>query len=326
MYQKTIELRNEILQKLPEGSVVTAHTEHQHFYKVTATGDLYPSVTGKLQILKEEGLSDWKMNQALNYVSMHFNKFTEANVMEHIQAASKTSSDIFEDAGDIGTFIHDIREAYFSHWISTGERPNDIMEFIHRKSQEDKYAGFAADPRNQARAISAMRALEKFCTEYEYEPVFTELYLYSHIHKLGGALDDLGTMLKIEVPGDPNCLHEPFRTERKDRFSWKCMHCKRRGKRIFVLLDLKTSNQFKNHYFFQVALYYDMLRELTGMTPHECFILKVSKTDGTYKIENLKKPKKLAQYARHVLKVNEAVEFIKELRHDNQKKVEKLII
>ena len=64
-----------------------------------------------------------------------------------------------------------------------------------------------------------------------------------------------------------------------------------------------------------------MFVQLTGLRPQRCFILKVSKEDGTYKIEDLKKPARIAQYALALLKTDEGVEFIKGLRKDNQRSV-----
>jgi hypothetical protein len=309
MHAQTIELRNLIRAALPEGSVVTAHNEDGHFYKVVATGHVYPSVTGKLQILKEEGITEWKMNRVLDYVFANYDKFTGETIMEHIRLAQQVPIDMFEDAGDIGTAIHDSREAYFTEWINTGVRPENPIRFIVEVAREDM------------RAVSAMRALEKFCIEYEYEPVVTEQYVYSHRMQLGGALDDLGTIKKVLHPGSPECKHEMMEFERYKKLRNHCFACGYETTRIFCLLDIKTSNQFKDHYFYQVALYFDMFRKLTKLTPEMSFILKLSKVDGTYKIEDLKRPKKLAQYANHVLKVNDGREFIKSLRKNNQKKV-----
>lgn len=315
MHPRTIELRKAIRAALPEGSVVTAHTEREHFYKVAATGDVYPSVTGKLQILKEEGLSDWKMNRALDYVFANYAAMNDGNIFEHLRLAKAAPVDQFEDAGDIGTRIHDYRERYFTDWIQSRVRPASALAFIPEPERVD------------LRAVSAIRALEKFCIEYEYEPVVTEEYLYSHELKLGGALDDLGTMRKVVEKGRDNCLHiDSMDTMNHKKYDWVCIGCGRKTKREFVLLDVKTSNQFKNHYFFQVAMYFDMFRKLTSLVPERCFILKLSKEDGTFKIEDLKKPKKLAQLARLVLKLNDGIAFIKELRKDNQKTVKKITI
>lgn len=300
------EIRQKIAQAIPEGSVITKHNDFGHFYEVPASDGsrvVYPSVTGKLQILKDESLINHKAKQALQYVFEHFTKFTEANIMEHLDKASKRADDGRDQAGHIGTQIHDYREEFFRKWILTGKRPEHILSLI----PEEHY---------DTRSVSALRALDKFCSDFDYVPVATELYVYSHKIKLAGALDDLGIMRRVIRAGNPACAH--------DMVGSHCVKCDYKEVREFVLMDIKTSNQFKDHYFFQVALYYWMFYQLTGLKPQRCFILKLSKEDGTYKIEDLKRPGKLAQYSRHMLKTNEAVEFIKSLRKDNQKKVLKI--
>jgi asparagine synthetase B (glutamine-hydrolysing) len=105
-----------------------------------------------------------------------------------------------------------------------------------------------------------------------------------------------------------------------------CVACGRQYRYQFVLLDLKTSNQFKDHYFFQVAMYWWMFWKIIGIDhkPEKCLILKVSKEDGRYKIEDLKMPARLAGYAKHMLRTKEGMEFIRELRKDNQRNVVKI--
>lgn len=307
------EIRETILLKLPEGKVIPRHTEKEHFYEIKEfvgsenKGPIYPSVTGKLQILKDPSLINYKMNRSLDYVFAHFKEFTDANIMEQMDIASKVSGGILEDAGDIGTRIHDLREKIFKEWIKIGVRPNDFVSFIP-KGEED------------VRTISALRALEKFCIERDYIPLVSELYVYSHKFKVAGSLDDIGLIKKVLVESlDKDCLHDSNIMEHGGKMT--CLRCGLQYKYELCLLDVKTSNQLKDHYFFQVALYGWMFKELTGLKPSRQFILKLSKEDGTYKIEDLKKPSALARYSKHMLKTNEGIEFIKTLRKDNQKVV-----
>lgn len=274
-------LRQQILEKLPEGTVKAEHTERHHFYRIVPKDVVYPSVTGKLQILKDEGLMSYRMNRALDYVFAHRKRLADdGEVMAVLDEASKESDRLLKDAGEIGTLIHDAREAYFNAWILTGERPENARAFIPPGCID-------------RRAVSAIRGLEQFVKDYEYVPVISELYVYSEKWQVAGALDDVGLV-----------THE--------------------GKRKICLLDLKSSNRFKSHFFFQVALYYAMFSELTGILPDCVLILKVSKENGGYAIEELTHLPKLIEYVEHVLKVNEAVDFIKTLQKDNQKNVVKL--
>jgi hypothetical protein len=276
---KAAELRALILEKLPPGTVIPRHTEKDHFYEVPRVNRTYPSVTGKLQVLKDEGLINYKMNRALEYVSVHRSEMVDPErAMQILDEASKESDVVLRDAGEIGTIIHDAREAYFNEWVKTGERPTDLRQFIPAHVTD-------------RRAISGLRGVEKFCIEQKYQPVISELYLYDEGWETAGALDDIGLM------GDEETI---------------------------VLLDLKSSNRFKTPYFLQVSMYWSMFSMLTGVIPEKVLILKVSKDDGTYKLEELKDLPKLVEYAGHMLKMNEGLDFIEGMRKDNQKNVVKL--
>ena len=273
---KAAELRARILEALPEGTVVPRHTEKAHFYEVPRVGLTYPSVTGKLQALKDEGLINYKMNRALEYVSVHKDEMIDpSRAMEVLDEASKESDKILKDAGDIGTIIHNAREEYFNDWIATGARPTDLRRFIPPHVTD-------------RRAISGLRGVERFCVEHKYQPVVSELYLYDEEWETAGALDDIGLMGDLET---------------------------------IVLLDLKSSNRFKDHYFFQVAMYWRMFGKLTGIWPERALILKSSKEDGTYKLEELRELPKLVEYADHLVRLNEGLAFVEAMRKDNQKNV-----
>lgn len=310
-------LRAKIESMIPMDLVLPRHTDREHFYEIQpekgVKGPVYPSVTGKLQILKDEGLINYKMDRALEYVFANFKTFTDQNIVQEIDKASKVSGGILIDAGSVGTAIHDVREAIFKHWIKTGEKPEDFLSFIPPENPD-------------TRIVSAIRALRRFVDERNYIPVACELFIYSHKLKVAGTLDDLGMMKETVIePGDPDCNHEALMVT-KGGLLERCLRpqCLGKWEWQFVLCDLKSSNQFKDHYFFQVALYNSMFTGLTGLRPKRCFILKVSKEDGSYKIEDLKEMRKLGDYCRAMIKVNEGIEFIRSLRKDNQRTVIKL--
>lgn len=307
-------IRAILQEKLPKNSVTTAHTKEGHFYKVGE--ETYPSVTGLLQLIKDEGLMNWKMNRAVDYIFAHYKEFTDENILQHLDTAKIAPAEIFEEAGHIGTFIHDCREAYFKKWIELDEKPQaKPISFIPIVAGED------------LRTISALRALEKFVTDYDYWPVACELYVYDSKLKCGGTLDDLGLIRLEKRKGvDPNCFHDQ-RVEHPVKNKITCMRCGQQITKEFylTLLDIKTSNQFKDHYFFQVGMYYKMFYQLTGLRPRKTYILKLSKENGIYKLEDLRQPSKLASYAASIMTANKGLQFIKSLRKDNLKKVGKKI-
>lgn len=300
---------------LPEDSVITDHDKDGHFYKIMTpdedgvVGQKYPSVTGKIKVIKDEGLMNYRMNRAIDYFFKNFSQINDSNLMEHLDLASRVSVDILTDAGDIGREVHDARERYFRKWIETGVNPGSALDFIPNEI-EDK------------RINSALRALNAFISDYKYVPIATELFVYSHKLKIAGTLDDIG-LITIELrPGKEGCSHEMIENNKNESI---CLKCGLKNRTYLTLLDLKTSNQFKDHYFFQVSLYYEMFKKLTDINPERLFILKVSKEDGTYKLEELKNISKLVYFAKQMIKVDDGINYIKSIRKDNQKVVGKLM-
>jgi len=258
--------------KLPADLVVPEHSNLGHFYRVH--GKLLPSVTGALKLLKDESLQNWKVNTACQYILEHADRAsTLESLAELIVEAKRQPQEIFTDAGSVGTDIHSYREQYFSEWIVTNKKPAKTTDFI------------PADE-NDIRAISAMRALQKFVDDYDYVPIACEVRVYSEKYNLAGSLDDIG-FLGGEL-GD------------------------------LVILDLKSSNYLHDIYWKQVAMYYMMFKENTGLKPKKCYILQVSKINGTYKLEEIKQIHKVVNGCKALFKVNACMEMIKNARAEKQ--------
>lgn len=287
------DIRIIIREKIPQQSVDIAHNSEGHFYKRPHIECPYPSVNGKINIIKEKGLMDWKMNKALDYVFRHIKEITEKNAMEIRDNAEMASVVELEEAGDIGTEIHNYRETIFKDWIRLGYRPKDFISYIP-KDEED------------IRAVSAIGALEKFCKDYFYQPIVTEQYVYNDKLQLGGTLDDIGFIYLPVRQGMHGCDH--------DVIGDACIKCELKLKRYLALIDLKTSNYFKNTYWIQVALYYYMFCQLTGLKLPIQMILKLDKYNRTYKIERLKEISKLVRISKEILKVSDGMELITKLR------------
>lgn len=335
------EIREKIHAALPPGRVVPRHTGNGHFYEVrklvdisaplekqegtkevmsdlgvietvpnmvpNVLGRVFPSVTGKIAQLKDPGLMNYKMNRAVEHFVTHIREITPENVLDHAAAAKQASDLILEDASDIGTEIHEWRQRIFDHWIASGEKSSNFVEFIPPMEQD-------------IRAVSAIRALQSFVEDYDYHPVACELFVYSHKLEVSGTLDDLGMMRRYLHDGDKDCAHD-FGEPMGKYGKVSCLKCPMQFLYEFVLMDIKSSNQLKDHYFYQVALYWEMFRKLLGFQPARCVIVQLSKTTGKYALEDLKRPAKLAQYSKHMLKLDEGTEFIKSLRKNNQKTI-----
>ena len=296
--------RKIILDAIPEGTVIPRHDESGHKYYIPSIDKTLRSVTEKLAIIKDPSLMNWKMNKALDYISRNWRNINEQTIMDIIDAAAKAPVEEFEDAGDVGRDIHSYREAYFKEWILTGNRPVNALDFIPKDERD-------------IRVVSAIRALEKFCIKENYIPLATELYVYSEKYNIAGTLDDIGIMLKISrKPNIENCTEKHLSHYPKlGHFS--CSKCGIMYKVQLVLSDLKTSNQIKTSFAYQIALYYGMFKELTGLTPKRNFVLKLSKIDGTYLIQDIFQINKILSYAKAVLKVNEGENFVKKIFERN---------
>jgi hypothetical protein len=281
------DIRVQIDKALPPGAVVPQHTADGHFYGAPS-GNVYPSVTGKLSAVKDESIQNWNMNEALRFVEQNLKRVIQ-NGEVHIPSAidlfaeaQRVPKGLLHAAGDIGTQVHDRREKYFQAWIDSGKvtgwRPN-VREFITD----------ADDPR----IICGMIALDKFLTDTGYIPIRTEVMVYSDKYKVAGMLDDIGLM-----------LHNGY---------WK-----------LTLMDVKTSNQMKAHYWLQVALYHMMFKDLVGLKPEVNMILKLNKDVPVYNVEFIQSIGRVVAGAKNVLKVSDTMDFIKSKRKNNGKTVVKI--
>ena len=309
VYDLVESTQKQIDNALPPGAVVPRHTGRGHFYQVP-NGKVYPSVTGIISIVKDESIQEFDKNEALRYVEAHVHTcvvngtLDYLKVMDMLHNAKKASRGVLMDAADIGTQIHDRREKYYQDWIYAGADKRPSIESYYDVNQDD------------SRLVSAMRALGKFCDEHEYIPIRCEMLVYSDKYELAGTLDDLGMVNTVTRPGKKDCVHEYW----YDELNTRCIKCDQKKEWQLALTDLKSSNQFKDSYFLQVAIYQMMFVTLTGVKPKRNFILKTSKTDGKYKLEELKKMPSLISNAKRIIMAAKAMSNVKILRKDSNTK------
>lgn len=197
MTQKKIQaLRDRIKAREQELAVTTDHSTDAHYY--VRDDAKYPSVTQKLGLVKDQGLSNWRINRTFDWIFQHFNEITEENLMEMLEKAKNAPQLEFENAGNIGNQVHGWRELWFQNWLET-----------------DEVACPSVSEGASPAVISGTNAIRKFVQEHNYIPVACELDLADHDLKLGGALDDLGIVdgelalvdLKTSNIGDKNSYH-----------------------------------------------------------------------------------------------------------------------
>jgi len=173
---KVANIQEKIREKIPEGLVMARHSERGHFYEYTPTRSVYPSVTTKTSILGSDHLKMWAVNEGLSYLERVWHDITLENRSEIFRAAQLAHVSTFEDAGDIGTKIHNLIEEYLNEWIDTGVQPDDIRRFV-------------AVP--DIRLIALARSAELFFNDYKATPVVAEMKVASPKHKYGGTMDAL---------------------------------------------------------------------------------------------------------------------------------------
>jgi len=284
------QLQNEIRSKIP--LVVPRHEEKGHKYEVPHLGKIFPSVTTILQIVKDDSIRNWRLNRAIEYMFAHYKEFNDSNIMDHLENAKRTSIDLLEDAGDIGKRIHSYRERLF----------------YNEKSDEDDISDI------DIRFISAKRALQKFLDDTGYCPIVSELMVYDAQLGIAGSLDDVGLLPRIVRSGISGCAHKMFLPNPEWKQYNRCMKCSLKIAYDLVLMDLKSSNQYRDHYHIQVALYTYMFSKLTNLRPKKLFILKVSKENGTYDIEEIKDYKSALIAGKNAIKLWYSMAKIKESR------------
>lgn len=280
---KIKQLRKRIQDRVKELNVQTKHDDTGHFYFVPEHGETYGSVTGLQYIIKDASIEQFMVNEAMRYLRGNFHLIDEANIDEHLFHAKNASILVRDSAGDTGTKIHNLREEYFMEWILTDTKPTYTVEDLARR-----------DPMADSKVISGAAGIDKFLEETGYIPLGCELMVYSKKWKIAGCLDDIGLLpRKVPVDNFPG--------------GYKVEH-------DIVLLDLKTSNQFKSFYTSQVGAYYKMFIELFRIRPKKCFILKAGKEHRDYKIEWLPDMKLAVRSVESLVRLGKDLREIDELR------------
>jgi len=112
------EIRSLISEKVPEGLIVPAHTDKGHFYLHIPSGKLFASVTTQMQgVVSSPNLQIWASKLAVENIveklKSNHNLLDDENALELLKTeAVKVHKDTFEEAGDLGTIIHNWLEKY----------------------------------------------------------------------------------------------------------------------------------------------------------------------------------------------------------------------
>lgn len=278
---------NLIRKNFDPNTIAPEHTEFEHLYRRLfpiingndsivgySNGDFYPSVTKKLEVIPHPGLLKWHVNKVVNDIQLHWMPDQSYNEDEIEKILADAKQVPINEFEGAGTLGSQVHNM----------RADYFTEWIRTGVRP---VGISVSSTTDLRVVSCWRALQKFLDDTGYIPVRTEMLVYDDKLKLGGTLDDIGIIPEVVNGKQFNNL---------------------------VLMDLKTSNQLKNSYHYQVALYYHMASKLFRMRPKQAFILKLSKEDGTYEIEYLKDIPQLIKEAKLLLKVGDSLDRVTEAR------------
>lgn len=275
------EIRDILLAKLPDGTIVPEHTATSHFYRHVPSGKLFDSVTAMCGIFEMDHLKRWAAKLAAAYVLdvMHEESLplSKERYSEIQKLAILQHQNIFEDAGTIGTVGHNAVEDYLDEWMLTGNKPADIKTFV--KSGSDH------------RAIALARSAEMFCNDYSIEPVASEMRVCSLKHGYAGTLDSLFIGI-IPKRGQERCTngdsHVWLGTSSRDASKQVCAVCGLKAKKQFILGDWKSSNSIdKMQYAMQTVAYWYALEELTGLKAEEILIVRIDKFKAHYEVRRV---------------------------------------
>lgn len=266
-------LRAELDTAFPEGSIRAEHTTTQHYYRDVRSGVLAPSVTTIQQILSKPYLRQWAVNQTIEYIRIHHERYTDGEHLEVLAEAKNAHHNTRDQAAEWGTKAHGAFEDYLNEWIKEGVRPQKSAA-VYLKEGAD------------AEEIAACRSFDKFLDENEIVPIASEKQVF---YNKGGVLF-AGTVDSVIIVrevykdrvGDKTCQHDYAPQDKK---LW-CVKCNREVREKLVLGDWKTSNHLngKNEYATQTTAYSKSIEYAVKWKFKEIWVVRFDKKFAHYDI------------------------------------------
>src|SRR3990167_7814434 len=169
-------IREKIKESVPSHKLILQQGEG-HVYSIPETAEEFVSVTTRLNVIHKPIFNDWKMNRALEYLYKHHYEIVEENKDTIFRQAKQYPEELFQQAGELGTKIHQIIDEYIKDWINAGtlECPYSIKDKL--KDEQDM------------NVWSAVRSVEAWFEMTKYIPLASELRVWSPKHKIAGTLD-----------------------------------------------------------------------------------------------------------------------------------------
>lgn len=135
------------------------------------------------------------------------------------------------------------------------------------------------------RCWSALRSFSAWTDKEHFVPLASELQVWSPQYHIAGTLDCVGLI---------------------------------RGRHL-AIIDFKTSNEFSDSYWMQVAAYWHMFYETFRRWAHTCIILKLDKCQGIPQTEEIDDPMTRFNDYLHVIALDESMRSIAEARKNHNR-------
>jgi hypothetical protein len=234
--------------KKSDGRKFTRIDGEQRFYDIEGVGK-FPSVTTILGVLGKPALIGWAKKQVALAIQpilkdLYDQKIspTDLDVDAIIKMAKQKPQKIMEEAGDIGTQVHRWLEVIVKEKIGT---PQLEWEALEKK----------VEVTTDERVKKCVSAFFKWANKHHFDPLESELMVYSKRFEYAGTFDAIGY-----VDG------------------------------ILTLIDFKSSKAFYPEMGIQLAAYRHAYQEMTNKKIPALLVLRLGKEDGEFEAVTIKRP------------------------------------
>lgn len=177
--KRILKLRELIKNKIPQDVVTLDPIKHVY----TNRDDLflkYVSTTTKLKVISNPIWAEWRMNRMAEWIEANpFNPKVEP-WKDYIRKAKQYPEDLFKEAGERGTLVHDYANKYFRDWIKDNKKPESILTYVANEKDTIVW--------------SALRSLEAWVNKSDYIPLASELVLWNDDLGIAGTMDNVGVI------------------------------------------------------------------------------------------------------------------------------------
>lgn len=244
-----------------EGAALTAGNREKYDRVTTVIG----------ATMAKHGLTRWAANIAVEgMLTLTQEKGWDLSSMDVEEAKSLldafgfTADKVRDSKADVGTGVHEVLEEAM-HRLTFALEGNDYEGALVYALSNMRQKVLDLPDEEQGYALGVLQWIE----DRRPLPIWTEQTIACHHRKVAGTVD-----LYWEVTQDQTYQRL---TPKRKQVSWEVQYT--RGQR--VVLDLKTSKDFRDSHFVQVAWYGGhMVREDLGLPVDKSVVLKVSPEGG----------------------------------------------